>query len=157
MRPKSEFSKELHGLQYHEKHKTSLRLSHRDEAASRSSVPQPLKSKAVNPPPPLPSSRLGVASVGEDSVHRASHSPSWTARVPSLFPFVLLYFGGNRDLTVLTGGPELRVRGVISRSVHTVRHPRGSYIVSPLLSLEMDTLEKKGIIETAIRYATKYE
>ena len=47
------------------------------------------------------------------------------------------------DHIVRSGEPQLRARGIESRSVITVRHPRGSYIVSPLLSLEVATPENQ--------------
>ena len=49
------------------------------------------------------------------------------------------------DNTLRRGEPLLPARGMISRinSVHMVRHPQGSYIVSPLLSLEDVAVPKK--------------
>ena len=47
------------------------------------------------------------------------------------------------DHILRSGEPYLRARGLMSRSVHTLRHPRGSYIVSPFLSLEVATPENK--------------
>ena len=48
------------------------------------------------------------------------------------------------DHVVRSGEHSLRARGMISRRVHMymLRHPRGSYIVSPLLSLEVSTPRK---------------
>ena len=49
------------------------------------------------------------------------------------------------DHSVRSGEPELLARWVVTRSVHVVRHPRGSYIVSPLLPLDVATPENKVI------------
>ena len=48
------------------------------------------------------------------------------------------------DHVVRGGEPRLRTRGMVaSRSVKRVRHPRGSHIVNPLLSLEWPHQETK--------------
>ena len=62
-----------------------------------------------------------------------------------------VFFGGRSQLAVeldhLRGVETflLRTRGlVVSRSVNMVRHPRGSYIVLPLLSLDVAIPENKS-------------
>ena len=91
-----------------------------------------------------------MASVGNDSVEHANHYMSQTTRrVPYFFSFLL--FGGRSQLAVeldhlfVRGGERLlRTRGmIVSRSVYMVVNPRGSYVVYPLLSLEMFTPEIK--------------
>ena len=77
-------------------------------------------------PPPLPPIYciwLGLASVGDDAVRHASHSLSKTTREPSSSA------GGT--LTPHEGNNR--------------RHPRGSYMVNPLLSLEVATPEHESI------------
>ena len=54
------------------------------------------------------------------------------------------------------GEPQLRTRRmVVSRSVYMVRHPRSSYIVYPLLSLEVATPENKPIYSTLLSICNK--
>ena len=45
------------------------------------------------------------------------------------------------DYSVRSGELQLRATGAISRGVRVVRHPQGSYIVSPSLPLEVATPE----------------
>ena len=58
--------------------------------------------------------------------------------------------GGRVRSFVRGGEPLLLTRGMIgSLSVYgTVRHPRGNYVVTPLLSLEVATPENKSIHST---------
>ena len=65
---------------------------------------------------------------------------------------------GGQDKSFLRGGePSLRTRGLIaSRSVHIVRHLRGSYIVTPWLSPQAVTPQKIQLIRHSSRsYARK--
>ena len=72
-------------------------------------------------------------------------------RQPGYRFFFFFFFWRSPPLTVeldhffVWGEASLRTRGMmVSRSVYMVRHPRGSYAVSPLLSLEMATPEIKS-------------
>ena len=91
---------------------------------------------------------LRFASVGNHAVKHTSHYVSWTTRVPyfylsRLYVLAVMEMVLELDLVARSGEPQLRARGVISRSLHMVRPPRGSFIVYPLLSLEVVTTENK--------------
>ena len=90
-----------------------------------------------------------MASVGNDTVNHAVPDVTWTTRQGTVFYFI--FRGGGPQLVV-----ELdhlcEVKNLYSAKgngsyhvVYMVRHPRGSYIVLPLPSLEVPTPEIKLI------------
>ena len=103
------------------------------------------------PPPGLCPQEVGLASVGNDTVECAAHRSLRELDNQGTAFFSPLFFSwrsptaGRRVIDHLCEVKNLySARG--NRSCHVVfkeRHPRGSYIVLPLLSLEVTTPEIK--------------
>lgn len=79
------------------------------------------------------------AAVGNDVIKHAIHCFGWAPRVPFLLSLLSLAVNGRVGVIcfVLGGEPQVRTKGtIVPRSVCMATHPRGSYVVHPLLTIE---------------------
>ena len=96
---------------------------------------------------------FGLASIGNDALKRVNHCMSYVDNQGAGFCLGGgVTMAGGRVRSVRAAEPLLRTRGMLVScsvfQVYMVRHPRGSYIVTPLLSLEVTTQDNKSIHPT---------